>query len=145
MSLSPAVPFTHWRMENSGGASGWSQTTTRVSGLVRLEDDGVVLQYRVSESVTRPGSMGPETSESEVREHRVPLAALRSARVAGGWWWPRLVLAAADLRAFDGFPVPRKSGEALSLRIALAHRADAADLASSVELALANRLYLPAV
>ena len=86
----------------------------------------------------------PKTTESEVREHRVRLAALRSARVVGGWWWPRVVLAAADLRAFEGFPVARNAGDELSLRISPGHRGDAADPASSIELALANRLYLPA-
>jgi hypothetical protein len=127
-------------------AATWSTTVTIVSGLAWLEEDALVLQYRVHETVTGAATSNvPVTTESEVREHRVPIAALRSARVAGGWWWPRIILAAADLRAFDGFPVPRGAGEELSLRISLAHRADAADLASSLELALANRLYLPAV
>jgi len=145
MTRSPAVPFKH-RRSKSVMAADWSRMVTRVAGLAWLEDDDLVLQYRVSETVTSGATSNlPVTTESEVGEHRVPLAALRSARVAGGWWWPRIVLAAADLRAFDGFPVPRGAGEELSLRISLAHRSDAADLASTLELALANRLYLPAV
>lgn len=145
MSRSPAVPFTHRRSETDM-TGGWTQTVTRVSGLAWLEDDALVLQYRVRETVTaNTPSYSVDTDESDVREHRVALAALRSARVVGGWWWPRIVLAASDLRAFDGFPVPRKAGEALVLRIPFGHRADAADLASSIELALANRLYLPVV
>jgi hypothetical protein len=145
MSRSPAVPFQH-RRSKSFMAETWTTVVTRVPGLVWLEDDALVLQYRVRETIKSGETRyQPVTTESEVREHRVPLASLRSARVAGGWWWPRIVLAAADLRAFDGFPVPRDAGEELALRISLAHRADAADLASTLELALANRLYLPAV
>ncbi|HEU4455941.1 MAG TPA: hypothetical protein VFR81_22940 [Longimicrobium sp.] len=145
MTRSPAVPFKHRRSE-SVMSSDWKQTVTRVSGLAWMEDEAVVLQYRTRVTVTSGATSNlPQTTESEVREHRVPLAALRSARVVGGWWWPRIVLAAADLRAFDGFPVARGAGEELSLRISLGHRGDAADLASSIELALANRLYLPPV
>jgi hypothetical protein len=138
----PAVPFTLKRQETTYASSRWEQVDTVVRGLLRLDDDELVFQWREEDTVTQGGfGYSQEKSESEVMEKRVPLAALRSARLQRRLWlFTDLVLAAADLRAFAGVPGRRGSGTELAVRIARADRSAAADLASSIELALAHRL-----
>ncbi|HEX8692077.1 MAG TPA: hypothetical protein VF746_06645 [Longimicrobium sp.] len=137
-----AVPFTLRRQELTSAALKWEQVDTVVRGLLRLDDDDLVFQWREEASVQRWGGGGGysrEKSESEVMEKRVPLAALRSARLKRRWWLlADLALAAADLRAFEGLPGGR--GSELVVRVARADRSAAADLASGIELALADRL-----
>ncbi len=144
----PAVPFTlvERDQQTTTGGGTWRQVQIKrvASGLARLDDDALVLQFRVRETVTRMGGTAgydQDTTESELREAVVPLAAVRSALVRGLWWWTRLVLAAADLRAFDALPAVRR-GE-VALRIAPRDRADALELASQLEMALAQRLLSP--
>ena len=139
MSVSP-VPFTLKRQEVTSATVRYEQVDTVVRGLLRLDDDELVVQWCEEETVTRMDwGYSREKSESEVREKRVPLAALRSAQLRRRWWlFTDLALAAADLRAFEGVPGGR--GSELVVRIARADRSAAADLASSIELALAHRL-----
>jgi hypothetical protein len=113
-------------------------TVTDMSGLIGLDDDGVVLQYRVKTSQVG-GWPVPAPTESDLRVVRIPLAAVRRAELRRHWFRTRLVLAAADLRAFEPLH-PWLTGSELALTIPRAERSGAADLASSVELALSTRL-----
>ena len=109
-------------------------------GVVALEDDALRVQFRVVEEFWRykQGKMEEGTTESEVREVLIPLRALRSVRAAGRWWSPRLEIAAAELRALEGFP--RSGSGEVSLLIRRRDRTDARELASLVEYGLAQRL-----
>ncbi|SOD02003.1 hypothetical protein SAMN05216486_1022 [bacterium JGI 053] len=115
------------------------RTATEVDGLVGTDDDGVVLQYRVKVVRSGGGILRPQPTESEVCVAHIPLGAIRRAELRRGWFRTTLVLAAADLRAFEPLHSWLTEGE-LSLTIPRAERLDAADLASSVELALSTRL-----
>jgi hypothetical protein len=113
-------------------------TRSEVYGLLILEPDALVLQYRLQHHHSQGWVPLPARPDSGVVEARIPLEALRSARLVRGWWRTRMVLSAADLRAFEGLPGLVR--DQLVLTIDRAHRTDAADLASSVELALTTRL-----
>jgi len=109
----------------------------QLNGLVGADDDGLVLQYVESRHRYTAPAKPPE--ESQLREVRIPFAALRRVELRRGLFRTRLVLAAADLRAFEPFKVWLRQGE-LALAIPRGERSAAADLASSVELALSTRL-----
>lgn len=136
-----AVPFTlpaEWKQLVAGSES--HIVETQVVGMVALEGDVLRIQFRVMEQSVRysGGKMEEETTESEVREVLIPVRALRYVRVGGRWWSPRLEIAAADLRALEGFP--RSGTGEVSLLIRRRDRTDARELASMTEYALAQRL-----
>jgi len=113
------------------------QNVTQVDGLVGMEDDDVVLQYRVKSSRwTR--SWTQEHEESGVRETRLPLRAIRRAELRRGWFRTRVVLFPADLRGFA--EIPGFSGTELTLRIPRGESGGAEQLVSSIELGLSARL-----
>jgi hypothetical protein len=139
-----AVHFTlPPRTEQLSGGSEMHLVKTSVVGVASLEDGALRLQFRTIEEFQRlrGGRHEQGTDESDVRELLVPLRALRAVRVAGPWWRPRLEIAAADLRALEGFP--RAATGEVSLRIRRRDRTDARELASDVEYALASRLLSP--
>jgi len=117
----------------------WVSTVDEVNGLVGLDEDGLVLQYR--EKTAHPNSWPrrPPT-ETELQVLHIPLTALRRAVLRRGWFRTKLVLAVADLRAFEPFRAWLTPAGELVLTIPRAERTDAADLASSIELALSTRL-----
>jgi hypothetical protein len=139
-----AVPFTLApRSEQLSGGSEMHIVKTSVVGVASLGDGALRLQFRTIEEFQRyqGGRLEQGTNESDVRELLIPFAALRSVRVSGPWWRPRLEIAAADLRALEGFP--RATTGEVSLRIRRRDRTDARELASDVEYALASRLLSP--
>ena len=137
----PAVPFTLPAERKQLVAGSESHiVNTQVVGVVALEDDVLRIQFRVIEQFWRysGGKMEEGTTESEVREVLIPIRALRSVRVGRRWWSSRLEIAAADLRALEGFP--RSGTGEVSLLIRRRDRTDARELASMTEYALAQRL-----
>lgn len=129
------IPFKIRRATRDSNT--YLQTATHVHGLVGMEDDEVVLQYRITTVRQRIGAM-PERTESEVGEARIPLDAIRRAEVRRGWFRTRVVLLPANLHSFGG--IPGFTGDELVLTIPRAERAGAADLVSSIEMALSTRL-----
>jgi hypothetical protein len=115
-------------------------TATEINGLIGMDEDGLALQFREKTQAYAISSSEPK--ESEVRVVHIPLGALRRVELRSGWFRIRLVLFAADLRAFEPFQSWLKGTE-LTLAIPRAERAAAADLVSSIELALSNRLLYP--
>lgn len=107
MSPIAAFPFTLKRGDDAYSGASYTSTTETIHGLLHLDGDRVVVQWRLSRKTDHVG--GTEIrSESEiepVREVVVPLAGIAGAVVRGGpWTWlggHRLVLTAADLRAFE--------------------------------------------
>jgi len=117
--------------------STYMQVVTKLDGLPGMEEDDVVLQYRVNTwQWTRTGMR--EHTVSEVREVRLPLPSIRRAELRRGWFRTRVVLFPADLRGFAG--IPGFSGTELVLRIPRAERGGAEHLVNSIELGLSARL-----
>jgi hypothetical protein len=101
-----AVPFHLKRSNDVFGASSYTSTTETIHGLVCLDGDRLVLQWRVARKTDHYGSEIRSDQELErVREVAVPLSAVAGASVRRRWWEalrpPKLVLTAADLRAFE--------------------------------------------
>jgi len=94
-----------------------TSTTETVHGLLRLEEDRLVVQWRLGRRTETVGATEVSTDREyeTVREVVLPLASVAGARVRRPWWsvfvGPRLVLRAADLQAFDAIA----GGEGLRL------------------------------
>jgi hypothetical protein len=83
-------------------------TTERVHGLLRLDGERLVIQWRLTRKTQTLGSEIRTDEEMEpVREVVIPLRAVAGAGARRPWWSfgmaLRLVLTAADLQAFDVF------------------------------------------
>ncbi|MBL0889685.1 MAG: hypothetical protein IBJ19_03635 [Gemmatimonadaceae bacterium] len=129
--------------------SGGSVTTTeeRRNGVLRLEGDTVIVQWRVEREIQRIGpEIRTDTELAGIREVTIPIHALGDARIQnrGRLWWRKweIVLTARDLQAYDalaredGFVFAHPSELILPLR---KDAVDAArDFASEVELAIAE-------
>jgi hypothetical protein len=106
MRRSAALPFNLRRSEDVLGSAEMTTTTERVYGLLRLDGDQLLIQWRLTRKTQTLGSEIRTEEEMEpVREIVLPLRALAGAKVRRPWWLfgagLRLVLTAADLQAFD--------------------------------------------
>jgi hypothetical protein len=152
MKNAAALPFTLTNVHEVVGTHSGARTTERVHGLLRLEGERVILQWRVAREIQRVGwSAGGEIRtdrETEpVREAEVPLSALAGASVRWLWWrWPPgryLVLTGADLRAFEqiagmgGFQMAHPAQ--LELRVGRSDQLAAREFAGELDLAIADR------
>lgn len=144
-----AVPFHLSRGQDEFTAGGVTSTTEVVHGLLRLEGDRLVVQWRLARRTEHVGVMDVRSDEEleAVRELVVPLAVVAGAAVRRRRWapWkgPSLVLRSADLRAFEelagesGLKLDHPAELLLGLR-----RADlllAEEFAAEVALAVAER------
>lgn len=143
----PALPFTLRR--SNGVISGKEITSTveTIHGLIRVDGDTLVLQWRVQRQTDRVGAEIRSDRELEpVREATIPIASVSGAAVR----WPRwrfrrpgrLVLTAADLRAFEGLTGPGGLELAHPAQLVLDVRKEddqaARELATQVELAIGD-------
>lgn len=143
-----AVPFFLKRSEDVFSASTVTSTTETVHGLLRLDGDRLVVQWRLGRRTERVGTLevSSDTEYEEVREEVVPLASVAGARVREPWWlfWsgPRLVLRAADLQAFDAIAGPEglrlDHPAELVLRLRRKDRLAAEEFSAELALALAQ-------
>jgi hypothetical protein len=83
-------------------------TTERVHGVLHLDGERLVIQWRLTRKTQILGSEIRTDEEMEpVREVVIPLQAVAGAGLRRPWWsfgmGLRLVITAADLRAFDVF------------------------------------------
>ena len=148
MSSSVAFPFVLKRSSDTIDGLEITSTTETIHGLLRVDDDRLTLQWRVSRSTDIVGLEIRTDQEYEpVRQTTVPLSALAGAVVRWKWRWWRpghhLILTAADLRAFDAI-----SGDSglkldhpaeLAIRVRRADRAAAEEFAGELTLAVAER------
>lgn len=125
-----------------------TSTSEIIHGLLRVEEDRLVFQWRLSRSTEVVGFEIRTDKELErVQEAELPLSALAGASVRWRWnKWPPgryLVLTAADLRAFEAV-----SGEAglkldhpaeMTIRLRRAQRDAAEEFAGELSLAIAER------
>jgi hypothetical protein len=101
-----ALPFLIKRGDDVFTAEGMTSTREIVHGLLRLERDQLVIQWRVGKKTEHLGSeIRTERAVEPVRAIIVPLSGVAGAMVRRRWWdrllGPRLVLTAADLSAFE--------------------------------------------
>lgn len=147
MARAAAFPFVLRRSEDVVGLREIRSTTETVHGLVRLEADRLVIQWRLGRSTDRVGvQIRTERELEPVREAVVPLTALAAARVQWTWLrWPpgrRLVLTAADLQAFEhvagegGLKLDHPAE--LELKVTRRNLVAAHEFAAEVELALSE-------
>jgi hypothetical protein len=144
-----ALPFTLRRSEEVLGVTSLVTTTETVHGLLRLDGDRVVIQWRSARKTEHLGALEMRTDREleDVREVVVPLSALAGASRRRSFWSslrsPRFVLTAADLRAFE--EVAGEDGLALDhpaelvVRIRRADTLPADEFAAELALALAER------
>jgi len=106
MPRSAALPFTLKRSQDVLGAGSITSTTETIHGLLRLDGNRVLIQWRLARRTERIGGEIRTDREFEaVREVVVPLEAVAGAVVRRRWWEvfraPRLILTGADLQAFE--------------------------------------------
>lgn len=101
------MPFTLVRSDDAMSQEGFTSTSETIHGLLRLEAGELLIQWRVARETNHMGEeIRSDTELEPVREAAIPLGGVAGAVVRRRWWeWlraPRLVLTAADLRAFEG-------------------------------------------
>ena len=101
-----ALPFTLKRSRDVLGAASMTTTTETVHGLLLLDGERLVIQWRLGRKTQHLGEEIRTDEEFEaVRQVVIPLEAVVGATVRRRWWQllsgPRLVLRAADLQAFE--------------------------------------------
>lgn len=107
MTVRAAVPFLLKRGEDVMTATSVETTRETIHGVIRLESERVVLQWRLDRKTEVMGGTGMRTDQEfePVREVEVPLDGVAGATVRAGWlgWLlgPKLVLTAADLAVFE--------------------------------------------
>jgi hypothetical protein len=144
-----ALPFTLKRERQVIGSREIVTTTEKVHGLLRLHGDTLTIQWRVARSTDTIGTeIRTDEEVDPVREVTIPLAGIAGATVRQHWTdffrGPRLILTAADLRAFEdiaGFAGLQLDHPArLTLRLRKPDRLAAHEFAAELQLALAERL-----
>ena len=101
------------------------------SGLLRLDDDALVLEFESKDGVL-------ELLRSGVQQLRVPLKELEALHWRPGWLGGKLELAVRSMSVIDG--IPGAAQGVVTFKIARKHRDRAVGLAANVELALAHRV-----
>jgi hypothetical protein len=147
MTHSAALPFFLKRSEDVIAGGSFISTSETVHGLLRLEGEQLVVQWRIARNTDHVGSeIRTDREVTPVREVVIPLAALGGGRVRASWWpWSagRIVLTAADLRAFEA--VAGETGLRLEHPAELVFRVRRADFdlarefVGEIDMALADR------
>lgn len=110
--------------------------TTRVEGLLHLEEGQLLLEWIISTKVeeVRLLSVTQERETSEPQFAELPLDALVSITLAGGILAPHLLLRARSLRLFDG--IPGAKGAELAVHYARRDRLHAVAMLHAIDAAL---------
>jgi hypothetical protein len=142
-----ALPFFLRRSEDVIAKGEITSTAETVHGLIRVDGERLVLQWRVARETDRVGrEIRTDHELDPVQEVAVPLSGIAAAKVRASWWpWSgaRFVLTASDLRAFE--QLVGKGGLRLDhpaelvLRLRLRDRIAAQEFAGELELALAEQ------
>ena len=149
MPRSAALPFVLRRSNDVIAEAEITSTQETVHGLLVLQGDQVLIQWRVDRQIDRIGPEIRTDHEADpVREVVIPITGLASARLRSRWWQlfgrnRHLVLSAADLRTFEPFAGPgglplAHPGE-LIVGIRIADRGAAREFAGELDLALAEQ------
>ena len=135
------IPFKvkarHPREDEIMSMTGLMSAERAFAGLLRMEGDEIVLQFRVHDytlDMTAMGGMKQETDTSEAHEIRVPLDRLGSVEMKG-WWRGKLILTSLDLTTFEALGV---TDGRLVLTVARKVKPDAAELATALAFRLSD-------
>ena len=106
MNRRASLAFKVKRSNDVFGADAFTTTKETVHGLLILNGEELIIQSRKALRTDVFGGMEMKSEEKmdPVREVVIPLTGVAGSLVKGRWWtWPgpRLVLRAADLRAFE--------------------------------------------
>jgi hypothetical protein len=107
MPRTAAVPFHFRRSQDVLGSDSITTTTETIHGLLRLDGDRLVIQWRLARKTARLGGAEVRTDREleAVREVVLPVEVVAGAQVRRPPWLffgsPKIVLTAADLRAFE--------------------------------------------
>jgi hypothetical protein len=149
MPRSATVPFHFKRSRDVLGAGSITSTTETVHGLLRLDGDRLVIQWRLARKTDHIGGSEIRTDQEleAVREVVLPLEVLAGAQIRRPVWRffgsPSVALTAADLQAFE-----KVAGEGglrlehpaeLMVRIRRSDRLLAEEFSAELSLALAER------
>lgn len=124
MLHSAALPFVLRRTHDVVSGSGVTSTREELHGLLRLDGEQLLVQWRTTREISRVGhEIRTDRELAPIHEVSIPLSGMASARVRRVWrgWWRKevLILTAADLRAFDVL-----TGEADAPGLLLEHPAE---------------------
>ena len=148
MPHTAALPFTLKRSQDVLGAGSITTTTETVHGLLRLDGDRLVIQWRLARKTDHIGSEIRTDREYEaVKEVVLPLEIVAGAQVRRSLWrvfgGPRMVLTAADLQAFEEVAgeggLRLKHPAELVVRIRRSDRMLAEEFSAELALAVAER------
>lgn len=149
MAHSHALPFVLTRNSEAMTGTAFSTTQETAHGLLRLEGERLVIQWRVARKTELMSVSEMKTDEEfeDVQEIVVPLDGVAGAVVRRRWWEffrkPRIVLRASDLQAFedltgeDGLKLAHPAEIVLPVR--RRDRLAAEEFAAELELAVAQR------
>lgn len=141
-----ALPFTLSRSTDVITGPEITTTDETVHGVMRLEGDRLVMQWRLTRTTSRVGkTIDSKSSIDPVAEFSLPLSSLASATVKASWWrrHVRLSLIASDLRAFESIAgqggLKLEHPAELVVNVRRGDLAAAQDFAGELELAIAEQ------
>ena len=124
-----AVPGAAGVHSDASGTARWL-VIPEVEGILALEPDALVMQYRVRDRAA--------AYDSGVQELRVPLSSVETVEVQRRWFGaPRLIIRVRDLAVLAAVPGAR--GGELAIEVRRDDLATANDIASSIALNAAER------
>ena len=139
-----ALPFSLEGMEETLGVSELTSTKETIHGLLRLDGDRLLIQWRLTIKTEHLGETDEELGD--INSVVLPLDRIAEVAVRRRWWefWlgPRLVLTATDMLAFaqiageEGFRLSHPAE--LVLRLRRGDHLAAEEFAAEVALALAE-------
>ncbi len=143
-----SLPFTAKQRSSTHTVVGYTATAETTHGMLRIDGDRLVIEWKVRRSTTRAGATYETREETDpVAEAAIPISRLASAMIQRGRWWlggarPRLVLAANDLRAFESVTatgaLSLKHPSRLEFTLARRDLDAAIDFAGELELAISD-------
>jgi hypothetical protein len=94
-----------------GEETTWDVTTmrevsSRLDGLLHLEEDVVILEWTRTDTIEEVGFTGgtDEKRVSELEGWEIPIEWILDARLVGGWFFPAVELRARAMHVFEGIP-----------------------------------------
>lgn len=108
----------------------WS--TDKLHGLLHFDGDTVTIEWTGTASIDEVSGLDVQSRTVAVPPMtlNIPLSSLRTAKLAGGWWRPRVELTGNDVQILS--QIPGESGGRVQLWITRRDRSRAATLVGSL-------------
>lgn len=106
--------------------------SSRLEGMLHLEDDVVILEWSRIDTIEEVGLTGgkEEKRVSDLEGWEIPVEWLVEARHVGGWFLPAVELRARALHVFEG--IPGAKGASVRLRYARRDGAIAREMVAAI-------------